>query len=194
LTIHKRGLKMSNHTSSIYTKTGDQGKTSLLGGKRVSKYHQRIEAYGTVDELMAHTALLRDMCTDQPSREQLLVILERLMSAASVIAADSKELPANMPSVTEADVQYLEQAIDVMDDHLPELKSFILPGGDPVASQAHIARTVCRRAERIILKLHDEVPVDEVIIIYFNRLSDYYFLLSRKLASISGAEEIPWKP
>jgi cob(I)alamin adenosyltransferase len=178
----------------IYTNSGDKGKTSLLGGKRVYKYHLKIEAYGTVDELMAHTALLMDMTDDKDTKEQLLIILERLMSAASLIAAEGKELPSNMPSLVESDVKYLEKAIDIMDHQLPKLNSFILPGGEKSSSQAHVSRTVCRRAERIILKLADEEPVEEMIIKYFNRLSDYYFLLSRKLSFISGAKEIPWKP
>lgn len=185
---------MNIEKSLIYTKGGDKGKTSLLGGRRVSKYHTRIEAYGTVDELMAHTALLRDHTADEASREQLLVILERLMSAASLIAADGDDLPDNMPSLTEADIEYLENAIDVMDHDLPKLSSFVLPGGHPAVSQAHVARTVCRRAERNILVLQDKESVDEIIIKYFNRLSDYFFLLSRKLAYYFGAEEIPWKP
>ena len=178
---------MNIEKSTIYTKGGDKGKTSLLGGRRVPKYHRRIEAYGTVDELMAHTALLRDYTEDEFLREQLLVILERLMSAASVLAADGDELPANMPVLTENDVQYLENAIDVMDHELPPLSSFILPGGHISSSQAHVARTVCRRAERNILKLQDEESIDEIVIKYFNRLSDYFFLLSRKLAYISGS-------
>ena len=185
---------MSIEKSSIYTKKGDKGKTSLLGGRRVSKYHQRIEAYGTVDELMAHTALLRDMVNDETVKQQLLVVLERLMSAASVIAADGTDLPDNMPALFTRDVEFLEEAIDVMDSQLPPLSSFILPGGEISASQAHVVRTVCRRAERNILVLNDKEPVDEVTIMYFNRLSDYFFLLSRKLAYYFGATEIPWKP
>lgn len=185
---------MDIEKSTIYTKGGDKGQTSLLGGRRVPKYHIKIEAYGTVDELMAHTALLRDMVKDDDIREELLVIIERLMSAASVIAADGDDLPDNMPSLAESDVEYLERSIDVMDHSLPQLTSFILPGGEPSSSQAHIARTVCRRAERMILRLSEEEDVEELIVKYFNRLSDYYFLLSRKLAHISGAGEIPWKP
>lgn len=180
--------------SNIYTKGGDRGETSLLGGRRVEKYHDRIEAYGTIDELMAHTAMLRDITEDETIREQLLIILDRLMSAASIVAADGIDLPANMPAMTENDVIFLEDAIDMMDNDLPPLNSFILPGGVSASSQAHISRTVCRRAERIILKLSSEEPVEEIIIKYFNRLSDYYFLLSRKLSQISGAKEIPWKP
>jgi cob(I)alamin adenosyltransferase len=180
--------------STIYTKGGDKGMTSLLGGRRVSKFHQKIDAYGTVDELMAHTALLMDYSKDEKIKAQLLRILDRLMSAASVIAAEGEDLPANMPSVSEDDVVFLEEAIDQMDHVLPALTSFILPGGDVASSQAHVARTVCRRAERIILKLNETEPVEQIIIKYINRLSDYYFLLSRLLAYNSGAPEIPWKP
>jgi cob(I)alamin adenosyltransferase len=185
---------MSVKKSNVYTKGGDKGKTSLLGGRRVSKFDARIEAYGTVDELMAHCSLLREMIEDEKIREELLGILDKLMSAASVIAADSENLPANMPSVSESDVIFLENRIDVMDHELPELKSFILPGGNIMSSQAHVARTICRRAERNILKLAENEAVNEGIIKYFNRLSDYYFLLARKLAIISGKIEIPWKP
>jgi cob(I)alamin adenosyltransferase len=180
--------------SLIYTKGGDKGKTSLLGGKRVSKFHIKIEAYGTVDELMANVALLMDMTSAKDVKLELIQILERLMSAASIIAAEGNDLPDNMPSLSERDVEFLEKSIDLMDHELPKLTSFILPGGNMASSQAHIARTVCRRAERIILKLAEEEPVEEIIIKYFNRLSDYYFLLSRKLAYITGASEIPWKP
>jgi len=185
---------MNIEKSTIYTKGGDKGETSLLGGKRVPKHHIRIEAYGTVDELMAHTALLMDMIKDDASKQELLVILDRLMSAASLIAADGDDLPDNMPSLELTDVEFLEKSIDVMDNSLPTLSSFILPGGELSSSQAHVARTICRRAERLILKLTELEPVQEIIVVYFNRLSDYYFLLARKLAYISGAKEIPWKP
>ncbi len=185
---------MGIEKSTIYTRGGDQGMTSLLGGRRVAKYHQKIESYGTIDELMAHTALLRDMTNDEKIKSQLLVVLDKLMSAASIIAADGEELPANMPELSEEDVEFLEKSIDQMDHTLPPLHSFILPGGDAASSQAHITRTVCRRAERNILKLNETEPVEAIIIKYFNRLSDYYFLLSRMLSYISGVPEIPWKP
>jgi len=180
--------------SSIYTKGGDKGKTSLLGGKRVSKFHQRIEAYGTVDELMAQVAMLRDMIENPQLREQLSEIMERLMASSAVIAADGGDIPENMPELENKDVLYVEEAIDRIDHELPKLDHFILPGGHIHASQANIARTVCRRAERILLKLHEEEPVDEIIIRYFNRLSDYFFLISRKIAHDYGIKEIPWKP
>ncbi len=185
---------MGIEKSTIYTKGGDQGKTSLLGGRRVSKFHQKIEAYGTIDELMAHTALLRETTDDERIKEQLLVVLDKLMSAASLVASDGKNLPDNMPEISEKDVLFLEEAIDVMDHDLTPLRSFILPGGNISSSQAHIVRTVCRRAERNILKLHKTESVDDIIIKYFNRLSDYYFVLSRMLTHLSGAPEIPWKP
>jgi len=185
---------MGPQKSDIYTKGGDKGKTALLGGTRVAKYHVRIEAYGTIDELIAHVAMLRDMTEDSIIKKELLVILERLMSASSVIASDGTNLPQNMPSIKDDDVMFLEHAIDVIDEALPELSSFILPGGSVDGSQAHVARTVCRRAERNLLKLHETEPVDEVIIRYFNRMSDYFFLLARKLTIDSGAREIPWKP
>ena len=184
---------MSKKKSNIYTKGGDKGITSLPGGRRVPKYDNKIEAYGTMDELIAHTALLRDMTEDEKIREDLLLILEKLLSAASLVAIDNDDLPENLPALTESDVKSLEVFIDVMDNELPILKSFIIPGGHISSSQAHVARTVCRRAERIILKLDKNEPVNEVIIKYFNRLSDYYFLLSRKLAAIYKQKEIPWK-
>lgn len=180
--------------SNIYTKGGDRGETSLLGGKRVPKYHIRIEAYGTVDELMAHTALLRDMSADAPEeiRAELLVILDVLMRAASLLAADCDDCRDRLPVITEEQVAYLEKAIDRMDEELEPLTSFILPGGHPVVSQAHVARTVCRRAERAILRLAAEEEVEEILLRFFNRLSDYYFVLSRELAYIFKVKQIPW--
>ncbi len=180
--------------SNIYTKGGDKGETSLLGGKRVPKYHIRIEAYGTVDELMAHTALLRDQIPagKEEVRADLLLILGYLMSAASVLAADCENCKDNLPEVTEENITYLENAIDKMDERLEPLTSFVLPGGHPVVSQAHVARTVCRRAERMILRLASMEEVDDRIIRFFNRLSDYYFVLSRELACFFKVRQIPW--
>ena len=185
---------MKNRKSIIYTRGGDKGETSLLGGKRVSKYHLRIECYGTVDELMAHTALLRDVTEDSAVRDELGIILDRLMSSASILAADGEDYPDNMPEITEEDITFMEKAIDVMDAALPPLNSFVLPGGHPAVSQAHVARTVCRRAERMILRLADQEAVDMIIVRLFNRLSDYYFVLSRKLAHDLKVEQTPWKP
>ncbi len=185
---------MAKAKSNIYTKGGDKGETSLLGGKRVPKYHQRIESYGTIDELMAHTALLRDYTSDRIAKDELLRILEMLMSVASVLASDGENLPANMPEINDEDVEFLENCIDEMDSVLEPLQTFILPGGAIEVSQAHVARTICRRAERNILKLGETEPIDEVILRFINRLSDYYYLLSRKLSSINNIDQLPWIP
>ena len=180
--------------SNIYTKGGDKGQTSLLGGNRVAKNHPRIEAYGTLDELMAHTALLRDYTQDLRLREELQKVLGLLMSAASVLASDGSNLPANMPQIIDADITFLETSIDRMEAELGPLTNFVLPGGKVDVSQAHVARTVCRRAERNILSLTENEEIDEIIIRFVNRLSDYYFQIARMLASIGGVEQEPWKP
>jgi len=163
----------------VYTKTGDNGQTALIGGKRVAKNHPRIEAYGTVDELMAHTALLMDLLTDECDKDFLLWILDRLMTASSVLAAEGKQ----MLKLTTADATRIEQCIDEMESELEPLDSFIHPGGHPAVSQCHVVRTVCRRSERTIVDLTEggyEVP--EEVIVFINRLSDYFFVLSRKIA------------
>lgn len=180
--------------SNVYTRGGDKGQTSLIGGRRVEKYHLRIEAYGSVDELMAHTSLLRDGLSDEVVREQLLKVLGRLMAAAAEIASDGGEVPESIPRIIAEDVVFLEEAIDMMDHALPPLKSFVLPGGDISSSQAHVARTVCRRTERILLHLASKEPLSELVLQYFNRLSDYYFLLSRKLVKDSDKNEMLWIP
>ena len=180
--------------SGIYTKTGDKGTTSLIGGRRVAKYHSRIEAYGTVDELMAHTSLLRDMLDDKGIRDDLLKILDIQMSTASVLAADFDIAPVELPAVGPEQVEFLENRIDEMDASLEALNSFVIPGGHPAVSQAHVARTVCRRTERMILKLGQEVNIQGDIVQFYNRLSDYFFVLSRKIASILGVVQPPWKP
>ncbi|MFO7671216.1 MAG: cob(I)yrinic acid a,c-diamide adenosyltransferase [Bacteroidales bacterium] len=179
--------------SGIYTKGGDKGKTSLIGGRRVDKFHSRIEAYGTVDELMAHTSMLRDLLEDEIIREDLLTILDIQMATASVLAADMDTSPLDFPVVGEKQVLFLEERIDEMDASLEQLTSFIIPGGHPAVSQAHIARTVCRRTERIILRLGQEVNIQEDVIRFYNRLSDYFFVLSRKIAELKGVQQQPWK-
>jgi len=179
--------------SGIYTKGGDRGETSLLGGKRVPKYHPRIEAYGLVDELMAHTSLLRDMIGDPTLRSDLLKILDMEMSTASHLAAAPGENTDKLPVFGEAQIRFLESRIDEMDASLKPLTSFLLPGGDKAVSQAHVARTVCRRAERAILKLSVEEEVGEHIPVFYNRLSDYFFVVSRKIADLLGLEQVPWK-
>ena len=164
--------------SEIYTRGGDKGLTSLIGGRRVHKFHTRIEAYGTVDELMAHTAMLRDMLVDEGVREDLLTILDIQMATASVLAADVDHSPVEFPVVGKEQVRFLEERIDEMDAELEPLTSFLIPGGHPAISQAHICRTVCRRTERTILKLGQDVNIQEDVVQFYNRLSDYFFVLS----------------
>ncbi len=178
--------------SGIYTKGGDRGETALIGGRRVPKYHPRIEAYGTVDELMAHTTMLRDLLDDEQIREELLTILDIQMATASVLAADSDDVPVEVPVVGEEQVKYIETKIDEMDASLEPLTSFVIPGGHQALSQAHIARTVCRRTERTILRLGQDVNIQEDVIQFYNRLSDYLFVLSRKIARLYGVRQKPW--
>ncbi len=179
----------------IYTRTGDQGQTSLLGGTRVPKDHLRIEAYGTIDELNSHLGLLRDQCTDR-HKALLQDVQTTLFSIGSRLASGS-EAEADrfhVPAVTDDQVGALEAAMDAMDKELPEMRNFILPGGHPAVSQAHICRTVCRRAERrcVSLGVHEEVPA--VLVRYLNRLSDLLFVLARSLGRELGVPEIPWRP
>lgn len=179
----------------IYTKTGDKGETSLIGGTRVPKYHDRIEAYGTLDELNSFIGYLRDQLNDIHMREVLLRIQESLFTAESLLATDpEKEITRALPKLSEKDVFDLEHEIDFMNEHLPDLKSFILPGGHPLVSLCHICRTVCRRGERIIIKLASYMVVDEILIKYINRLSDYLFVLARELAFTNNIPDLPWKP
>ena len=143
---------------------------------------------------MAHTTLLRDLVEDEEIREQLLSILNIQMATASVLAADCDDCPVALPVVGEEHVRFLEEKIDQMDASLEPLTSFLIPGGHPAVSQAHVARTVCRRTERNILKLSQEVNIQEDIVIFYNRLSDYFFVLSRKIAQLLGVSQAPWKP
>jgi cob(I)alamin adenosyltransferase len=179
----------------IYTKTGDKGETSLIGGTRVPKYHERIEAYGTLDELNSFIGNLRDQLTDIHLREVLLRIQENLFTAESELATDpEKELKRALPHLCDKDVLELELEIDAMNMHLPDLSSFILPGGHPLVSLCHVCRTICRRGERIIIKLASEMAVDEILIKYINRLSDYLFVLAREVAYLNNIPDLPWKP
>ncbi|MCK4749367.1 MAG: cob(I)yrinic acid a,c-diamide adenosyltransferase [Bacteroidales bacterium] len=187
--------------SGIYTKGGDKGETALIGGRRVPKIHPRIEAYGDVDELMSHTTMLRDLVEDPDLKADLLYILDIQMATSALLAVDFDEIPEGftdvipegIPRVGSEQVAFLESRIDKMDASLKPLHSFVIPGGHPAISQAHIARTVCRRTERTILKLMQESTVDAAIIQFYNRLSDYFFVVSRKIASILGVEQKPWK-
>jgi cob(I)alamin adenosyltransferase len=178
----------------IYTRTGDSGETSLLGGTRVPKHHIRIEAYGTLDELNSHIGLLRDQEISEDLKIQLLEVQDRLFTLGSHLASDPEKSKAKIPAIHENDVLFLENAIDTMNETLPEMRSFILPGGHSVASICHIARCVCRRAERNIVHLSEISSVEEIIVRYINRLSDYLFVLSRKISSDLHAIETPWKP
>lgn len=178
----------------IYTKTGDKGQTSLIGGVRVPKHNVRIDAYGTVDELNAHIGLLRDQSIDQHSINILLEIQDRLFTIGSHLAADPVKSKMKLPEISEQDVTLLENEMDSMNETLPEMRSFVLPGGHTIVSYCHIARTVCRRAERCVTHLASTEKVDDLIVIYLNRLSDYLFVLSRKITQDLKAEEIPWRP
>ncbi|MDN3688139.1 cob(I)yrinic acid a,c-diamide adenosyltransferase [Cyclobacterium jeungdonense] len=178
----------------IYTKTGDKGQTSLLGGTRVNKSHLRIDAYGTIDELNAHLGFLRDQDVNQKRAEKLSIIQDRLFVVGAMLATDPEKNAVKIPHLKKEDVLFLEAEIDQMESGLPPLKNFILPGGHPVVSYAHIARTVCRRAERAIILLSESSAVDELIPEYINRLSDYLFVLGRQLALELQIQEITWRP
>jgi cob(I)alamin adenosyltransferase len=178
----------------IYTKTGDGGQTSLIGGERVPKYHERIEAYGTVDELNSFVGLVRDSLEDAHIRAVLLEIQDRLFTIESLLAAVSNDSFASLPIIVEDDVLHLENEIDWMNESLPALTAFILPGGNLPSSYAHVARTVCRRAERLMVKINRNTSMDVLCVKYVNRLSDYLFVLSRKILIDAGLQEVVWKP
>ncbi|HEY9364621.1 MAG TPA: cob(I)yrinic acid a,c-diamide adenosyltransferase [Chitinophagaceae bacterium] len=179
----------------IYTKTGDKGTTSLIGGTKVSKADLRIEAYGTVDELNSYIGLCRDILTDEKCRETLQEIQDRLFTMGSALACDPvKEPKMRLPDLQPADIELLEHEIDRMDKSLPVMKNFILPGGHHSISTLHIARCVCRRAERCCVRLEQESQeVEPIIIQYLNRLSDYLFMLARYTGQLLGVSEIAWK-
>jgi cob(I)alamin adenosyltransferase len=183
-------------SSKIYTKKGDSGKTSLIGGARVPKSHLRISAYGTIDELNAFIGLLGDQLSDMHGRELLREIQDRLFTIGSSLACDpDKDIAMKIPDLHESDIGLLEKEMDGMNEKLPEMKSFILPGGHMAVSTAHICRTICRRAERLIVELDMREPLTQPLIIkYINRLSDYLFVLARYTGHLAGAEEIKWTP
>jgi len=178
----------------IYTKTGDKGQTSLIGGTRVPKHHIRIETYGTVDELNSYIGLIRDQPIDEHSKQLLIEIQDRLFTIGSSLASDPEKSKMKIPDLKEEDVLLLEQEMDKMNEVLPEMRSFVLPGGHTTVSYCHIARCVCRRAERLTIHLSENSFVSDLVIKYLNRLSDYLFVLSRKLTQDLHALEIPWKP
>ena len=176
----------------IYTKTGDTGETALFGGTRLPKNHLRIEAYGTIDELNAYIGVVRDSIANEATRTALKTIQDRLFTIGANLASDGvyKVIPDLFPH----DITFLEQEIDAMDEKLPPLRNFILPGGHIAVSFCHVARCVCRRAERLTVALHHETPTEPIILQYLNRLSDYLFTLSRQIAQDCNAPEIAWQP
>lgn len=180
----------------IYTKTGDLGKTSLIGGTKVPKSNIRIEAYGTVDELNSFIGLTSDQLNHETSKIILKEIQDRLFTIGSSLACDpDKESKLKIPDLKESDITLLEKEIDKMNEGLEEMKSFILPGGHVAISTAHVARCVCRRAERICVHMQeDAMAIEPLVIKYLNRLSDYLFVLARYAGHLLGVEDIPWKP
>mgnify|MGYP003663299007 CR=1 FL=1 len=185
----------------IYTKTGDKGTTALFGGTRVSKHHIRIESYGTVDELNSHLGLIRDQDMGQHYKNILIHIQDNLFTLGAILATDPEKQilkngkeRLNIPKISLVDIERLEIEIDSMNEALPPMTNFILPGGHQTVSFCHIARCVCRRAERLVTALNDMTPVDSHTLIYLNRLSDYLFVLARKLSSDLQANEIKWIP
>lgn len=183
----------------IYTKTGDKGETSLFGGTRVKKYDLRIEAYGTVDELNSYIGLIRDQKIDSATFDSLIKIQNELFTLGAMLATppDKEKLKSGkdrlkISKINDAAIQFLENEMDKMNETLPSMKNFILPGGHTTVSYCHIARCVCRRTERLTVELNDIKYVNDNIIIYLNRLSDYLFVLARKLILDNKATEIPW--
>ena len=185
----------------VYTKTGDNGTTALFGGTRVPKHHIRIDSYGTVDELNSYIGLIRDQDIDKKSKETLIEIQDNLFTLGAILATDPEKTilkngkeRLNIPKITEEDVLALEQHIDEMETNIPPMTHFVLPGGHTTVSYCHIARCVCRRAERLASALYEVSPFDERALKYLNRLSDYLFVLARKLSYDLGAEEVKWIP
>ena len=178
----------------IYTKAGDQGQTSLIGGTRVPKHHLRIESYGTVDELNSDIGLIRDQQVSEHQQNLLKEIQDRLFTIGSALASDPEKSKMKIPDLHQEDIELLEKEIDTMTADLPELRHFILPGGSNAVSFCHLARCVCRRAERICVHLSEDSFVDEKVMVYLNRLSDYLFVLSRKLCFDNQIEENKWIP
>ena len=178
----------------IYTKTGDQGTTALYGGARVSKSEERVETYGTLDELNAHIGLVRDQEVNRQRSDLFQQIQETLFVIGSHLAADPQKNSVKLPAITEAPIKYLEDSIDDMDGQLPAMKFFILPGGHPAVSACHIARCVCRRAERQVVRFGQHEEVNPLIVAYLNRLSDWLFVLARTMGVALEVDEIPWKP
>ena len=185
----------------VYTKTGETGTTSLFGGTRVAKNHIRIESYGTVDELNSYIGLIRDQNMNVLYKNILIEIQDRLFTVGAILATppEKEKLKNGQPrlqklGIIESDIELLEKEIDTMEESLPQMTHFVLPGGHTTVSYCHIARCVCRRAERLAVHLHEIDPTDEMVIKYLNRLSDYLFVLARKLSFDLNAEEVKWIP
>lgn len=185
----------------VYTKTGDTGTTALFGGTRVPKHHIRIESYGTIDELNSHIGLIRDQEINLLYKNVLIEVQDRLFTVGAILATPpEKEVLKNGQKrlqnlgILETDIEFLENEIDTMENSLPPMTHFVLPGGHTTVSYCHIARCVCRRAERLAVHLNDIEPTDELVIKYLNRLSDYLFVLARKLSFDLKAEEVQWIP
>ncbi len=185
----------------VYTKTGDKGTTALFGGTRVPKHHIRIESYGTIDELNSYIGLIRDQDISNLYKEILIKIQHDLFTAGAILATDPEKAilkngkeRLNIPKIKEGDIELLENEIDRMEDSLPPMTHFVLPGGHTTVSYCHIARCVCRRAERLSVQLNETEAVDEGVLKYLNRLSDYLFVLARKLTFDLQAEEVKWIP
>jgi cob(I)alamin adenosyltransferase len=185
----------------IYTKTGDKGTTALFGGTRIPKHHIRIESYGTVDELNANIGLIRDQEISKKIKKDLYDIQHQLFTIGAELATDPAKAKLkngkerlNIQKVQEEEIEFLENEIDKMNEDLPEMTHFILPGGHPTVSYCHLARCVCRRAERLSTALYDLEPFDEYILQYLNRLSDYLFVLARMLSKSLQVEEVKWIP
>ena len=178
----------------IYTKTGDNGTTSLVGGTRISKAELKIESYGTIDELNAWIGVVAEQSINTNRKAILKEIQDRLFTIGSDLASEVEMVQRKqIPDLLEEDIEFLENQIDIMDANLPELRAFILPGGNDAIAFTHVARTVCRRAERLCIRLNEQEKVNPLIIHYLNRLSDYLFILSRKMCAESGIEEIKWQ-
>lgn len=178
----------------VYTKTGDKGTTALFGGMRVSKAHDRINAYGTVDELNSYIGLLRDQPVNEKRHQELISIQEKLFTLGSILATEPGNTKVKVPALLESDVEHLEKLMDTMDADLEPMRNFVLPGGHQAVSFCHIARCVCRRAERLVILLQQTEDVQQIVVQYLNRLSDYLFVLSRKMTAELDAPETPWIP
>ncbi len=177
----------------IYTKTGDKGTTSLAGGQRVPKYDLRVECYGTIDELVSYLGLARDCFKSERLTNEVVRIQRILFNAESILSSESEDVANKMPQVKDEDIIFLERRIDAMNQELPPLKAFLIPGGSRTSSHIHVARCICRRAERLCVRLNDEQAVNSNILMFLNRLSDYLFVLARYILKEKKRKETYWQ-